>query len=247
MASAAGKPAMANIWKAAAAEAAAPAVAAKKKNKWIRGKRTQTKHMTVAPRFGSVMSYFRVTGSAIFAKPVVLRSLLAGVCGTGAYYANKIDPERGITEISPFYFTVVGTCLSFLLVFKSNIAYSRFWEARGHAGIICHGLRNLVRDLVFSTNVGAGRDTPAVYAVQRYCNAFFALLLQDVRMSQDLAGVPPSLLTESEKAELLSVRCRRPPVCPPALDLPEAPRLAPSARPAFGRAPPKPSPAAPEA
>jgi hypothetical protein len=63
-----------------------------------------------------------------------------------------------------------------------------FWEARGHAGSVCHCLRGLMRSLVFATNVTPGRDTPAVYAVQRYCNAFFALMLQDVRMNQELSA-----------------------------------------------------------
>ena len=70
---------------------------------------------------------------------------------------RRMSPDRGISNVSPFYFTVMGTCLSFVLVFESNIAYNRFWEARGHAGSICHCLRGLVRTLVFATNVAAGR------------------------------------------------------------------------------------------
>ena len=84
-----------------------------------------------------------------------------------------------------------------------------FWEARGHAGSVCHALRGMMRSLLFATHVTPGRDTPAVYAVQRYCNAFFALMLQDVRMAQELREIPSALLTESEKHELVSVR-RRP-------------------------------------
>ena len=97
----------------------------------------------------------------------------------------------------------------------------------------------MMRSLLFATHVTPGRDTPAVYAVQRYwlgvgvvdptltltpanpnldpdpkqvqryCNAFFALMLQDVRMAQELREIPSALLTESEKHELVSVR-RRP-------------------------------------
>jgi len=44
---------------------------------------------------------------------------------------------------------------------------------------VCHALRGMMRSLLFATHVTPGRDTPAVYAVQRYCNAFFALMLQD--------------------------------------------------------------------
>lgn len=200
------------IWKAAAADALA-AEPPPPKTGWDsvvhkRGKnpsrRTEQVH-----RFGSFRTYFRLHGSAIFHKSVVGRSLVAAAMAESAYYANMINPDRGIDNISPFYFTVMGTCLSFVLVFKSNIAYNRFWEARGHAGSVCHCLRGMMRSLVFATNVTAGRDTPAVYAVQRYCNAFFALMLQDVRMNQDLSEIPSALLTESEKQELISVR-RRP-------------------------------------
>ena len=42
--------------------------------------------------------------------------------------------------------------------------------------------------------------------MQRYCNAFFALMLQDVRGQQDLANIPSALLTEAEKHELVTVR-----------------------------------------
>lgn len=70
---------------------------------------------------------------------------------------RRIDPERGIENVSPFYFTLMGMCLSFVLVLKASIAYARFWEARGHAGDICHCLRGLLRELVFTTNVTAGR------------------------------------------------------------------------------------------
>ena len=70
---------------------------------------------------------------------------------------RRIDPERGIENVSPFYFTLLGTCLSFVLVLKASIAYARFWEARGHAGDVCHCLRGLLRELVFTTNVTAGR------------------------------------------------------------------------------------------
>ena len=44
----------------------------------------------------------------------------------------RINPDRGIDNISPFYFTVMGTCLSFVLVFKSNIAYNRHRTALEH-------------------------------------------------------------------------------------------------------------------
>ena len=194
------------LWQAASKDVAG---SMPKQKGWKGRKGGTTAHMTSAPRFGSCFSYFRLNGSAIFSKSVLSRSILAACFAQGYYQMNQIRPEKGIANVSSFYFTVVGTCLSFLLVFKSNIAYQRFWEARTHAGTVCHGLRALTRDLVFATECAHGRDNAAIEAVVRYCNAFFALLLQDVRMSQDLNRISPAILTDLEKEELLSVR-RRP-------------------------------------
>ena len=102
--------------------------------------------------------------------------------------------------------------LTLTLALTLTLTLSSFWEARGHAGSVCHALRGMMRSLLFATHVTPGRDTPAVYAVQRYwlglgvvaltltatsnpdpepdpnrspkqvqryCNAFFALMLQD--------------------------------------------------------------------
>ena len=45
---------------------------------------------------------------------------------------RSLAPDRGIDNIPPFYFPVMGTCLSFVLVFKSNIAYNRHATATAH-------------------------------------------------------------------------------------------------------------------
>ena len=71
---------------------------------------------------------FTVRGSSMFSKPVLLKSIIAGVLGQFYYLANDMRPDRKLENISPFYFMVLGSCLSFLVVFKSNMAYSRFWE-----------------------------------------------------------------------------------------------------------------------
>jgi predicted membrane chloride channel (bestrophin family) len=47
----------------------------------------------------------------------------------------------------PQGFTLAGSSISFLLVFRSQISYGRFWEGRGHLGnIMMHG-RNLGRQI----------------------------------------------------------------------------------------------------
>ena len=93
--------------------------------------RPRTSHVHVAQSFEAtpgVAAMFTVRGSSMFSKPVLLKSIIAGVLGQFYYLANDMRPDRKLENISPFYFMVLGSCLSFLVVFKSNMAYSRFWE-----------------------------------------------------------------------------------------------------------------------
>ena len=71
---------------------------------------------------------FTVKGSSMFSKPVLVRAIIAAVLGQFYYMVNNFRPDNRLDNISPFYFSVLGSCLSFLVVFKSNMAYSRFWE-----------------------------------------------------------------------------------------------------------------------
>ena len=78
------------VWKAPAADASAAPQAQTGLSRVIkkRGK-TQTKHVTVSPHFGSFRTYFRVHGSAIFHRSVVVRSLFAAGCAEAAYFVNR--------------------------------------------------------------------------------------------------------------------------------------------------------------
>lgn len=145
-----------------------------------------TAHLAMQHKFGSPRSYVQIDGSALFDTYVVIRSVTIAAIGSGWFWLDDHFPEWGISEVETFFFTVVGLCLSFLLVFKSNVAYSRFWEARGHVGTICNGLRSLMRNLCFVAEVQHPRDDKPIKTIQRYNNAFFELFIQDVRMTQDL-------------------------------------------------------------
>jgi ion channel-forming bestrophin family protein len=52
---------------------------------------------------------------------------------------------RDLPGLDPTGHTVLGVALSMLIVFRTNSAYSRFWEARSHWGMIVNTSRNLVR------------------------------------------------------------------------------------------------------
>lgn len=111
----------------------------------------------------------------------------------------------------PLTRSVLGTCLSFLTVFVTNMSMGRFWEARSDVGSICNHTRSLARKLLFTTDDLAranDADRATIATLLRYERAFFALLLQDLRSIHDLDILPEALLLASEKQRLPPVRRR---------------------------------------
>ncbi|QJW96410.1 bestrophin family protein [Frigoriglobus tundricola] len=74
---------------------------------------------------------------------------------------------------------VLGTALSLLIVFRTNSAYQRFWEARSHWGGIVNASRNLARL--------AAAGAPPADDVGRLLTAFALCLKQTLRGSKDFA------------------------------------------------------------
>ena len=42
--------------------------------------------------------------------------------------------EGGVPPVNALAYTITGSSIAFLLVFRSVISYNRFWEGRGHLG-----------------------------------------------------------------------------------------------------------------
>ena len=89
--------------------------------------------------------------------------------------------------------------------------HARSWQARGHVGAVLNHSRSLMRRIVFSTDMRPGTPDAeeAIHRLHRLLRLFFALLMQDCRLNQDLERVPSDVLTPKEKDELAHVR-RRP-------------------------------------
>ena len=179
----------------------------------FRSKKDRTSHMHVVKAFedGGRFNLFKVHGSAIFSRNVMVRSVVCAILGEGYYIANQMRPDRGVDGFTDFYWAVIGNCLSLLLVFKSNVSYIRFWEARTHVGSLLNHLRSFTRRLLFSSDLRAG-DAQVEAAIEnmfRWQRAFFILLMQDVRLTQDLGRISDDVITNDEKEFLLSAR-RRP-------------------------------------
>ena len=167
----------------------------KKLTKW------RTEHVHLSDLYeGSATSLFTVKGSSMFTVGVMTNSITAAALSQIYYVINTMRPDDRLEGVGVFYFIVLGMLLSFLLVFNANIAYGRFWEARGHIDAFCNASHCVMRKLLFSSDLRLG--TPAVEEavndVQRYIRAFLILMMQDVRTTNDLSRVPADVLTGQE-------------------------------------------------
>ena len=171
-------------------------MASRKSNKKL------TSHVHVGQAFeGSTMNLFTVKGSAMFSKPVLTKAISAAAMSQVYYVVNTMRPDNRLENVGSFYFIILGSCLSFLVVFKSNMAYSRFWEARGHIGGILNHTRSFMRRMLFSTDLRPGNPEveEAIDRMQRYLRCFFMLMMQDVRMTQDLTRIPADVLSDKAR------------------------------------------------
>jgi len=64
--------------------------------------------------------------------------------------------ETGIVQIQKIAYTITGTSVAFLLVFRSVISYNRFWEGRGHLGGIMAHARDFSRQVAFCVRLDDG-------------------------------------------------------------------------------------------
>lgn len=101
-----------------------------------------------------------------------------------------------IDGLDPLGHTVLGVALGMLIVFRTNTANQRYWEARSHWGAMVNASRNLVR-------------AAAVYAgpaddLARLVTAYVLLLKEQLREVRDLTPVknllPGRLLGRLEQA-----------------------------------------------
>jgi putative membrane protein len=77
--------------------------------------------------------------------------------------------------------TILGTSLGLLIVFRTNTAYARFWEARTLWGGIVNASRNLLR-------LGSAHAAPAD-DLARLISSFAVVLKQSLRNSRDFSAV----------------------------------------------------------
>jgi putative membrane protein len=109
--------------------------------------------------------------------------LLTGLC-LALYLLDDLvlrPLDRELVGLDAMGHTVLGVALGLLIVFRTNSAYSRFWEARSHWGMIVNASRNLVR-------MGAFYAGPAD-DLARLVTAYVVVLKEQLRDNRDVAGI----------------------------------------------------------
>ena len=134
----------------------------------------------------------------------MLRRILEADLVVGAYAAAVVWATRAeylpSFRISAVAFPVMTLLLSFLLGFRTNTAYDRWWEGRKQWGALVNVCRNLALFLSAQLPVDDATRREA-FAVE--ISAFVAALNHFLRRDLDLAKLPD--LAEAERASLAPV------------------------------------------
>lgn len=64
--------------------------------------------------------------------------------------------EGGVPPVNALAYTITGSSIAFLLVFRSVISYNRFWEGRGHLGGLMENARDFARQTAFCVRLDDG-------------------------------------------------------------------------------------------
>ena len=104
------------------------------------------------------------------------------IVGFVALYATVLfDYETGL---QPDSLSIAGTMLGFLLVFRINFAYSRFWEARGAVGAAVIASRDLASQVSIFIR-GDGTESVSKRAnIVRLIVLGFCAMIHEVRVDK---------------------------------------------------------------
>jgi putative membrane protein len=127
---------------------------------------------------------FSFTGTVlprVLGRVGVLTGLCLGLCFLDEYGLQRWGyPLPALDQLGH---TVLGVALSMLIVFRTNSAYHRYWDARSHWGVIVNASRNLAR-------MGAAYAGPAE-DLARLVAAYAVAVKQKLRGSAEFAELRP--------------------------------------------------------
>merc|ERR1712032_527844 len=112
------------------------------------------------------------------------------------------DNERPRIILDTSFATIAAPALFFLLVFRTNAAYDRWWEGRKHWVMIINRTRDFARQAV--SHIG---DDMHVERIVRYTVAFAVTTKVHLRTERDLSDlVSMSVLSEAQVFEIQSAK-----------------------------------------
>ncbi|GAB3221555.1 bestrophin family protein [Spirosoma arcticum] len=97
--------------------------------------------------------------------------------------------------------SLLGTCISLLLAFRTNQSYERWWEARIAWGGIVNDSRSFIRQLQMFLSDGPERQEIIHEFVQRHCAWCF--VLGDVLRGADVSGRLYEFLSPTDARQVL--------------------------------------------
>lgn len=87
-------------------------------------------HYKVSGGMGSFYSLLFITlGSSVYSVQCLCHGFLAAAIAVAMCENIARDDLESLTRHPSVYFNGFGSCLGFLLVFRANLAYQRYWEA----------------------------------------------------------------------------------------------------------------------
>jgi len=147
--------------------------------------------------------YWMETALAYHGRPAPLKMLLlfliyfvASVCI--AMLINLDDDKKPRIVLDSSFAAIAAPALFFLLVFRTNAAYDRWWEGRKHWGMIINRTRDFARQAV--SHIG---DDAHVDRIVRYTIAFAVSTKVHLRTERDLSDlVNLNVLSEAQVVEI---------------------------------------------
>eukprot|EP00850_Spirogloea_muscicola_P012826 SM000084S23162 [mRNA] locus=s84:394118:397141:+ [translate_table: standard] len=165
--------------------------------------------------FGAINLLFRVYGSA-WPRALVLAVPSAVAAGFIKAYSN--DHNQHHYFLHPYPYSVFASMLAFLIIFRTNLSYARYWEAR----TMITQMRELPVGFEQVITFDESAKEPAVPGGTQFRAEFIhamslmhALAMQRLRGDDDLTNLIPGSLTEISKpppydaAEILEWKKRR--------------------------------------
>lgn len=136
--------------------------------------------------------------------PATVSPILFAVVASS--FALILKETAGFPGIDATAHTVLGVLVSFLSVFRTQQAYSRYWEARGHLGLLMAGLVDL--SSMVSVRLGGSTNTLARRELDRLVGLYMSETVRFLRgASANTKRVSNFWLPEDAIMEAPETRC----------------------------------------